>query len=36
MADKDINKYAKEVPDIAKRLIDEFWPGPLTVILKKI
>lgn len=36
VADKDINKYAKEVPDIAKRLIDEFWPGPLTVILKKI
>ena len=24
-----------EVPDIAKKLIDKFWPGPLTLIFKK-
>lgn len=35
VADKNINKYAKEVPNIANKLIDTFWPGPLTVILKK-
>jgi L-threonylcarbamoyladenylate synthase len=26
---------AKEVPTIAQRLIDEFWPGPLTVVVEK-
>ncbi len=24
-----------EIPDVAKRLIDRFWPGPLTLLLKK-
>ena len=24
-----------EIPDIAKKLIDRFWPGPLTLLLKK-
>ena len=24
-----------EVPDIAKKLMDKFWPGPLTLIFKK-
>lgn len=28
-------KYALEIPDEAKKLIDKFWPGPLTIILKK-
>jgi len=25
----------KEIPDVAKELIDRFWPGPLTLLLKK-
>lgn len=36
IADKnDINKYVLNVPKKAQLLIDKFWPGPLTVILKK-
>ena len=36
IADKgDIFKLATEVPGIVKKLIGRFWPGPLTVILKK-
>ncbi len=32
---QDIEKYCKEIPDTAYRLADRFWPGPLTIILKK-
>lgn len=32
---KEISKLAKEIPEKAKLLIEEFWPGPLTIILKK-
>jgi L-threonylcarbamoyladenylate synthase len=35
VASKNVELYAKEVPEVAKQLIDKFWPGPLTVILKK-
>lgn len=28
-------KYAEEVPDLALKLAEEFWPGSLTIILKK-
>ncbi len=35
VADKDISSYVKEVPEVAQKLINEFWPGPLTVILEK-
>ncbi len=28
--------YALEIPDFAKRLMESFWPGPLTIILKKL
>lgn len=35
VADKDITQYVKEIPPIAKQLIDAFWPGPLTIIFKK-
>lgn len=28
-------KYASEIPEKAKRLMEAFWPGPLTIILKK-
>lgn len=35
VADKDISEYVESVPDEAKLLISNFWPGPLTIILKK-
>ena len=28
-------RWASEVPDAAQRLIDRFWPGPLTLILPR-
>ncbi|MBU0571262.1 MAG: threonylcarbamoyl-AMP synthase [Candidatus Omnitrophica bacterium] len=31
----DLSWLVEEVPDEAKKLIDRFWPGPLTLILKK-
>lgn len=31
----DIEKLAKEIPETAYRLAETFWPGPLTMILKK-
>jgi L-threonylcarbamoyladenylate synthase len=31
----DLKKLAKDVPPNAKRLMDRFWPGPLTVVLLK-
>lgn len=30
----DIYKYGKDVPDEAKALVEAFWPGPFTIILK--
>lgn len=30
-----LKQIVKEVPEIAQRLMDEFWPGPLTVVLPK-
>ena len=35
VASKDIDKYAKDIPEVAHRIIDKFWPGPLTIILNK-
>ena len=34
---EDIEKYGlvKEVPSIAKKLAENFWPGPLTIIMPK-
>ncbi|MCR5032531.1 MAG: threonylcarbamoyl-AMP synthase [Lachnospiraceae bacterium] len=32
---EDIYPITREVPEEAKRLADAFWPGPLTMILKK-
>ena len=29
-------RFVSDIPDFAKRLIDEFWPGPLTLILPRI
>jgi L-threonylcarbamoyladenylate synthase len=31
-----VNQFATSVPDFAQRLIDAFWPGPLTVILPRL
>lgn len=33
--DADLSEWACDIPDMAYRLIDTFWPGPLTLILKK-
>ncbi|MEQ8579968.1 MAG: L-threonylcarbamoyladenylate synthase [Balneola sp.] len=30
-----VNKFAAEVPEVAQLLIEEFWPGPLTLVFKK-
>ena len=32
---EDIREIASEVPDVALKIADAFWPGPLTMILKK-
>ena len=31
-----IRHFAREVPDFAQKLVDAFWPGPLTVILPRL
>ena len=31
-----IAQFAAEVPAVAQRLIDAFWPGPLTLILRRL
>jgi L-threonylcarbamoyladenylate synthase len=30
-----IPRFAADLPDVARRLVDAFWPGPLTVILPR-
>lgn len=35
VASKEIDKYVKNVPEVAKKLMEKFWPGPLTLILEK-
>ena len=30
-----LNKVACDIPDLALKLADKFWPGPLTLVLKK-
>ena len=32
---KDIEKLAVDIPDLAWKLAERFWPGPMTMILKK-
>ncbi|MCR5823205.1 MAG: threonylcarbamoyl-AMP synthase [Lachnospiraceae bacterium] len=32
---KDIEKLALEIPELAWKLAEKFWPGPMTMILKK-
>lgn len=31
----DITGLVREIPDVALALIEKFWPGPLTLVLKK-
>jgi len=31
----DIETWAKDVPDMAFRLAERFWPGPLTLVLRR-
>ena len=31
----DLHGLVAEVPEKAKKLMDAFWPGPLTMVLKK-
>jgi L-threonylcarbamoyladenylate synthase len=36
ISDKEmLNNIVKEIPDLAQKLMDKFWPGPLTIIFKK-
>ena len=35
VSSKNIDLYAKDIPEVANKLINKFWPGPLTIILKK-
>ena len=30
-----LDKWARDIPPLAKKLAEHFWPGPLTLILKK-
>ena len=35
VADFDLSKIVREIPATAKLLMDKYWPGPLTIIMKK-
>lgn len=35
VATKNIDKLVKEVPKVAQDIINNFWPGPITIILNK-
>ncbi|MDR5587726.1 MULTISPECIES: L-threonylcarbamoyladenylate synthase [Clostridium] len=35
VASKNIENLVEDIPEIAQKLIDKYWPGPLTLILKK-
>lgn len=32
---QQIDLFAKDIPEIARKLADRFWPGPLTLVLPK-
>ncbi len=32
---RELSKWAQDIPDVAYKLADAFWPGPLTLLLKK-
>ncbi|MFN8769742.1 MAG: L-threonylcarbamoyladenylate synthase [Neisseriaceae bacterium] len=33
--EQDLAKYSRDIPNFVNKLINAFWPGPLTFILKK-
>lgn len=35
VADFDVSSYVKFIPDKARLLMEAFWPGPITIIMKK-
>jgi L-threonylcarbamoyladenylate synthase len=35
VADLNINNLVQEVPKVAEEMMERFWPGPLTLIMKK-
>ena len=35
VADFNIEEYVEEIPPIAYKMMKSFWPGPITIILKK-
>ncbi|MGL5152564.1 MAG: L-threonylcarbamoyladenylate synthase [Clostridium sp.] len=35
VCDKNIENLVEEIPEVANKLIEKFWPGPLTIIMKK-
>ncbi|GIM45729.1 threonylcarbamoyl-AMP synthase [Collibacillus ludicampi] len=34
-SERDLERLVKEIPDTARKLMDAFWPGPLTLIFPK-
>jgi L-threonylcarbamoyladenylate synthase len=32
---KDVERLAKDIPEVAEKLMARFWPGPLTLVLKR-
>ena len=32
---EQLERYATDVPGAARRLVERFWPGPLTIVLRK-
>ena len=35
VASKDVSKYVSDISEVAQKLMNKFWPGPLTLILNK-
>ena len=33
--EEEMGKLAREVPEMAKKLAQAFWPGPMTLVMKK-
>ena len=34
-AGEDLARWSRDIPAIARRLADQFWPGPLTLVLRR-
>lgn len=35
IGDFNISPYVKEIPAVAKKIMEKYWPGPITLILEK-